>query len=92
MKVDCQWGLSVARRPADVVIIVDVLSFSTSVVTAVERGARVFPFWADEAEALAAAIGGRIASKVRSLNSPSLSPASLTGMKAGEALALPLFR
>ena len=88
MKVDCQWGLSGARQAADVAIIVDVLSFSTSVVVAVERGARVLPFWGDHTAALAAAMGGRAASKTRSLEAPSLSPASLWNVGAGEALVL----
>jgi 2-phosphosulfolactate phosphatase len=88
MRVDCQWGLSGARQPADVAIIVDVLSFSTSVTVAVERGAPVFPFWGEHAEALAATIGGRAASKTRTRDAPSLSPASLANACAGEALVL----
>jgi 2-phosphosulfolactate phosphatase len=88
MRVDCQWGLSGARQAADVAIIVDVLSFSTSVAVAVERGARVLPFWGEHAAALADAIGGRAASKTRSLDMPSLSPASLRNAGAGETLVL----
>ena len=88
MKVDCQWGFSGARQAADVAIIVDVLSFSTSVAVAVERGARVFPLWGEQAAALAEAVGGRAASKTRNLDTPSLSPASLRNAGVGEALVL----
>ena len=45
--VRCEWGLHGVQRLApisDAVIIVDVLSFSTSVVIAVERGAVIFPY------------------------------------------------
>jgi 2-phosphosulfolactate phosphatase len=88
MKVDCQWGLSGARQAADVAIIVDVPSFSTSVAVAVERGARVFPFWGEHAAALAETVGGRAASKTRSLDTPSLSPGGIRNAGAGEALVL----
>jgi 2-phosphosulfolactate phosphatase len=88
MKVDCQWGLSGARQAADVVIIVDVLSFSTSVVVAVERGAQVFPFWGEHAAMLAETVGGRLALRTRSLEAPSLSPNSLVNVEPGEALVL----
>src|SRR5262249_27779513 len=89
MRIECHWGQSGAAQPADVTIIVDVLSFSTAVVTAVERGAQAFPWWGDGAEALAALVGGAAASKVRSKEAPSLSPVSLLGLGAGEALVLP---
>lgn len=91
MKVDCQWGRAGAAQPADVAIIVDVLSFSTSVVIAAERGARVFPYWgeSEEVDALARLIGGRAASRTRTAEAPSLSPSSLARIAEGEALVLP---
>ena len=88
MRIDCQWGRAGAAREADVAIIVDVLSFSTSVAIAAERGAKVFPFHGDPA-ALADLVGAKITSKARSLTEPSLSPASLTNLTAGEAIVLP---
>jgi 2-phosphosulfolactate phosphatase len=88
MKVDCQWGRTGASQPAGVAIIVDVFSFSTSVVVAAGCGAKVFPFHGDAA-ALAERVGGRAASRERSLDAPSLSPASLGNLAPGEAIVLP---
>ena len=49
--IRCEWGergVAVLAPISDVVIIVDVLSFSTSVAIAVAQGARVFPYrWKD---------------------------------------------
>lgn len=48
--VRCEWGLAGVRHlaPADVMVIVDVLSFTTSVNIAVARGAVVYPYrWRD---------------------------------------------
>ena len=91
MKVDCQWARSGAARAADVAIIIDVMSFSTSVSIAIERGAKVFPFWGDyaESEAVAKTVGAVAASKTRSKEQLSLSPISLTKIEDGQALVLP---
>ena len=58
------WGLPGAlATAADVCVVVDVLSFSTSVTIAVERGMQVFPFaWKDErAASYAARLGAALA-------------------------------
>ena len=47
MRIECEWGLRGLKHllpTADVVIIVDVLSFSTAVDVAVDRGGRVYPY------------------------------------------------
>ena len=74
--------LSPALAPAsDVVVIVDVLSFSTCVDIAVSVGAEVFPYlWRDErAAGFAAEIGGVLAAP-RGQPGLSLSPASFHGL------------
>ena len=74
----------------DVIVVVDVLRFTTAVEAAVTRGAVVFPYrWRDESAAVfAESVGARLADGNDPLG-PSLSPASLLTMKAGEALVLP---
>src|SRR5262245_13320922 len=51
-EIRCEWGqrgIEVLAACSDVVIIVDVCSFSTSVDVAVSRGAMVFPYrWKDQ--------------------------------------------
>lgn len=91
MRVDVQWGPAGAARAADVAIIVDVLSFSTCVAVALERGARIYPFWGDAAEcdALALRLGAMAAAKRRRTDTPSLSPASLASLGMGDELVLP---
>lgn len=96
--VRLDWGLIGARATQpDVAIVVDVLSFSTSVIVAVERGMRVFPYrWKGaRAEEFAAArnavlaVGRLEASKRGAVPAPSLSPADLLACGPIPRLVLP---
>jgi 2-phosphosulfolactate phosphatase len=92
-----EWGVMGARRLApsvDVLIVVDVLSFSTSVDIATAQGATVYPTpWNDERAAPLAEELGAVLAVGRSAMSDehpySLSPASLTHIPAGTRLVLP---
>ncbi len=92
-EIRCEWGPVGVEQLApisDVVIVVDVLSFTTCVDIAVGRGATVFPcLWKDEkaaewAEERAAVLAGR-----RGEGAFSLSPASLATIPHGMRLVLP---
>jgi 2-phosphosulfolactate phosphatase len=74
----------------DVIVIVDVLRFTTAVEAGASRGAVVFPYrWRDGSAAVfAESVGARLADGHDPLG-PSLSPASLLTMKAGDAVVLP---
>ncbi|GMA86262.1 hypothetical protein GCM10025868_15120 [Angustibacter aerolatus] len=91
--MDLEWGLQGARRFAervDVVVVVDVLSFSTSVTVACERGARVWPHpGGEEAHALARSIEAVLAGTRSHTSGPSLSPTSLLDLPEGSRLVLP---
>jgi hypothetical protein len=73
-----------------VVIVVDVLSFCTSVDIAVGRGAAVLPQrWGDRAAAVSEATAlGALSAGPRSGAGPSLRPSSLLELSAGTRLAL----
>src|SRR5438128_340686 len=91
--VRCEWGERGVQRLApvsDVVIIVDVLSFSTAVEIATNQGAIVFPYrWKDEtAHHYAKSVRAEVADK-HNRNKRSLSPASLLDLPAGTRLVLP---
>jgi 2-phosphosulfolactate phosphatase len=91
--VRCEWGLQGVLQLApisDVVVIVDVLSFSTCVEVATSRGAVVFPYqWRDNsAQEFAASMDGELATK-RGRGRYSLSPASLLSVPQGTRLVLP---
>jgi 2-phosphosulfolactate phosphatase len=77
----CEWGRRGVEQLApisDVVIIVDVLSFSTCVEIAGKRGAILFPYpWKKEAAVFAASIGAELAAK-RGDRRPAVLPVSLT--------------
>lgn len=93
-EIRCEWGehgVSVLTPISDVVIIVDVLSFSTSVDIAVDRGATVFPYlWKDERAAkFAASAKATLADPKRTKGKLSLSPASLVNIQSGTRLVLP---
>jgi 2-phosphosulfolactate phosphatase len=90
--VEVDWGVPGADHLAarcEVVVVCDVLSFSTAVSVAVTRGVIVYPHaWRDEsaaqrADALGAVLAGPRGSGV------SLSPPSLLELAAGSRLVLP---
>jgi 2-phosphosulfolactate phosphatase len=93
-RIHCEWGLSGARYLAgmcDTLVIVDVLSFSTSVDVAVGRGALVYPAAPDEPELgrRAASLGAALAGRRDGRAMYSLSPQSLIRIAAGTRLVLP---
>ncbi|CAN5260274.1 hypothetical protein BH10PSE17_BH10PSE17_12540 [soil metagenome] len=92
--ISFEWGLEGARAFAaakvDCIVIIDVMSFSTCVSVAVERGAQVLPTpWRDRrAETFAKKHQALLASTKRSLVEYSLSPTSLSVIPAGTRIVL----
>jgi 2-phosphosulfolactate phosphatase len=92
-----EWGEAGIRALApavDVLVLVDVLSFTTAVEVAVARGAIVYPYGVGDttAASLAARLGGVLAVDRRQVSAErplSLSPPSLTTISAGTRLVLP---
>jgi 2-phosphosulfolactate phosphatase len=97
LEVHFEWGLHAIDAygdAADTVIIVDVLSFSTAVSVAVERGAVIIPYPCDYVSAPAFAQAARALLAVhRDEVTPerpySLSPASLHDVRMGTRIVLP---
>jgi len=91
----CEWGLNGVRTLRDrcaVLVIVDVLSFTTAVDIAVARGAEIVPFPLGDQEAAARAAASakaQLASHRRAGEQLSLSPASLQSITPGTRLMLP---
>ena len=87
--VGVEWGLEGALHYAprvDAIVVVDVLSFSTSVAVAVDRGAEVWPHpGGPGARELATEIDGVLAGRRTQTDGPSLSPTSLLDLPAGLA-------
>ena len=93
-----EWGPTGAEAvPADYAVVVDVLSFTTTLSVAVERGIEVFPFRWRDARAAEHAVrhGATLAvGRFEALSRPgarhvSLSPASLSEVEGIERLVLP---
>jgi 2-phosphosulfolactate phosphatase len=85
-------GLRATAADASIIVIVDVLSFSTAVDVAVSRGASVKAVRPNDDTALAGQLGAirAVSRKARSISEPySLSPDSLVGLPAGARLILP---
>ena len=91
--LELEWGsngLRVLSERCPCVVVVDVLSFSTSVAVAVARGAAVWPHsGSDRAEELARAIGATLLRGRNMREGRTLSPASLLDVTAGERLVMP---
>ena len=92
-EIDCEWGtqgFDALASSCDVLTIVDVLSSSTAVEIATSRGAHILPVRrADRAPGGWSTEGNTIVAGARGSNGPSLSPASLLAIHAGERLVLP---
>ena len=91
--IRCEWGeggVLELSRTSDVVIIVDVLSFSTCVDIAAARGAAVYPCqWKDDrAREFATAVDAELA-VARGAGRFSLSPASFLDIPSGTRIVLP---
>jgi 2-phosphosulfolactate phosphatase len=89
-----EWGLDGAEalyESSDVIIIVDVISFSTSIDIAVSHGAIVFPYLGDmnNINAFASEVDAIPVYHKRSLGQYSLSPTSLRKLQPGTRLILP---
>ena len=92
--VRCEWGLhgvELLAPVSDVVVIVDVLSFSTCVDIATANGAAVFPYLFDDESAwdYAQERGALLAGRRGSSCEYSLSPTGLYDIPAGARLVLP---
>lgn len=94
-EIRCEWseqGIIQLAPISDVIIIVDVLSFSTCVEIATNQEAIIFPYqWNDQSAAdYAKLMNAKLASKERiSNNSYSLSPTSMIKIPAETRLVLP---
>jgi 2-phosphosulfolactate phosphatase len=92
-EIRCEWalrGLNELAPISDVLIIVDVLSFTTALDIATARGALVFPYplKGQSAQTYAASLTAQVASGQRE-SGYSLSPASLLSLPANYRLVLP---
>ena len=92
-EIRCEWGkegISQLTPSSDVVVIIDVLSFSTCIDIANSQGGIVFPYqWQDESvREFAQSVDAEVAEK-RGKNRYSLSPNSLISIDSGTRLVLP---
>jgi 2-phosphosulfolactate phosphatase len=84
-------GLQAVSGEDGIVIVVDVLSFSTCVSIAIDRNAEVFPyrFKDGSAERFAASVEARLAGPRTEMAELSLSPVSMSALSAGDKVILP---
>ncbi|MBD2195878.1 MULTISPECIES: 2-phosphosulfolactate phosphatase [Calothrix] len=90
----CEWGVQGVTQLApisDVIIIVDVLSFSTATEIATKNGAIIYPYqWRDDSAIdYAKSVNAELAKGRFSQAGYSLSPASLTKITTGTKLVIP---
>ena len=90
-QVRFDWGPSaVAALPSDIVVVVDVLRFTTAVDSAVSRGAVIIPCrWRDEKATEFAREMDAILADPLGRQGPSLSPISLQTLTVGDRVVLP---
>ena len=85
-------GARVAAERGDVLVVIDVLRFSTATVTAVQHGGIIYPCaWSDDPEAYAARIGAEAAVRRRAVPGQgrfSLSPQTFTAIEPGTRVVL----
>jgi len=86
-------GARVAAERGDILVVVDVLRFSSAAITGVAHGAIVYPCaWDDDPVAFAARVGAEVAVRRRQdvpeKGRYSLSPASFTAVEAGTRVVL----
>src|SRR4051812_8390669 len=83
-------GLRALAPGAEVLVLVDVLRFTTAVCAALEAGATVLPYrWADDGAAAFAEANGAVLAGMRERGEPSLSPADLLRLAPDTRLVLP---
>jgi 2-phosphosulfolactate phosphatase len=94
-RVALEWGAAGARSLVegtadDVIVVIDVLSFSTSVVLACEKGAMVWPHpGGEQAHALARSLEAVLAGGRTHREGPSLSPSSMLDLPKDARIVLP---
>lgn len=89
--IRCEWGLQGVMGLApisDVIIIVDVFSFTTCVEIATNQGALIYPYRGDDAAGFAQSVGAELAAKWGGTGY-SLSPHSLVSLPPALRLVLP---
>jgi 2-phosphosulfolactate phosphatase len=88
-----EWGAAgtmALAAEAPVVVVIDVLRFTTAVEAAVERGAVVYPHrWHDPSATAVARSLGAVLADGSDPSGPSLSPVSLSRLSSGDAVVLP---
>ena len=89
--IRCEWGMhgvEVLAPISDVVIIIDVFSFTTCVEIATAQGATIYPYRGEDAAGFAQSVGAEVAVKWGG-NGYSLSPHSLCALPPDLRLVLP---